>query len=86
MCFPLLQVTCRAVGIGSYLVRLGQRVIQVENAHVILTGSGALNKVETFLSLSLKLFFGPSVIKKMTETLADNTVSLSQSQHCTLCS
>lgn len=38
-------VTCRAVGIGSYLVRLGQRVIQVENAHVILTGSGALNKV-----------------------------------------
>lgn len=38
-------VTCRAVGIGSYLVRLGQRVIQVENAHVILTGAGALNKV-----------------------------------------
>lgn len=40
-----LQVTCRAVGIGSYLVRLGQRVIQVENAHLILTGAGALNKV-----------------------------------------
>ncbi|XP_073241070.1 acetyl-CoA carboxylase-like isoform X1 [Porites lutea] len=38
-------VTCRAVGIGSYLVRLGQRVIQVENAHLILTGAGALNKV-----------------------------------------
>ncbi|XP_020604828.1 acetyl-CoA carboxylase-like isoform X1 [Orbicella faveolata] len=38
-------VTCRAVGIGSYLVRLGQRVIQVDNAHIILTGAGALNKV-----------------------------------------
>ncbi|KAJ7391694.1 hypothetical protein OS493_017391 [Desmophyllum pertusum] len=38
-------VTCRAVGIGSYLVRLGQRVIQVDTAHLILTGAGALNKV-----------------------------------------
>ncbi|XP_039874960.1 acetyl-CoA carboxylase 2 isoform X7 [Simochromis diagramma] len=38
-------VTCRAIGIGAYLVRLGQRVIQVENSHIILTGSGALNKV-----------------------------------------
>ena len=39
------MVTCRAVGIGAYLVRLGQRVIQVENSHIILTGAGALNKV-----------------------------------------
>ncbi|CAO2644622.1 Acetyl-CoA carboxylase 1 [Lemmus lemmus] len=38
-------VTCRAIGIGAYLVRLGQRTIQVENSHVILTGAGALNKV-----------------------------------------
>uniref|UniRef100_A0A452R4T0 Acetyl-CoA carboxylase 1 n=1 Tax=Ursus americanus TaxID=9643 RepID=A0A452R4T0_URSAM len=38
-------VTCRAVGIGAYLVRLGQRVIQVENSHIILTGVSALNKV-----------------------------------------
>ncbi|CAD5117425.1 DgyrCDS6195 [Dimorphilus gyrociliatus] len=38
-------VTCRAVGIGAYLVRLGQRVVQTENAHIILTGAGALNKV-----------------------------------------
>ncbi|XP_055002917.1 acetyl-CoA carboxylase 2 isoform X1 [Sorex araneus] len=38
-------VTCRALGIGAYLVRLGQRVIQVENSHIILTGAGALNKV-----------------------------------------
>ncbi|NXI04732.1 ACAC carboxylase, partial [Pachycephala philippinensis] len=38
-------VTCRAIGIGAYLVRLGQRTIQVENSHIILTGFGALNKV-----------------------------------------
>ncbi|NXE25879.1 ACAC carboxylase, partial [Ardeotis kori] len=38
-------VTCRAIGIGAYLVRLGQRTIQVENSHIILTGYGALNKV-----------------------------------------
>uniref|UniRef100_A0A8C3KHH4 acetyl-CoA carboxylase n=1 Tax=Calidris pygmaea TaxID=425635 RepID=A0A8C3KHH4_9CHAR len=39
------MVTCRAIGIGAYLVRLGQRVIQVENSHIILTGVAALNKV-----------------------------------------
>nr|XP_060615214.1 acetyl-CoA carboxylase 2-like [Anolis sagrei ordinatus] len=39
------MVTCRAIGIGAYLVRLGQRVIQVENSHIILTGAAALNKV-----------------------------------------
>ncbi|XP_033618279.1 acetyl-CoA carboxylase 2 isoform X1 [Fukomys damarensis] len=39
------QVTCRSLGIGAYLVRLGQRVIQVENSHIILTGTRALNKV-----------------------------------------
>ncbi|OXB62162.1 hypothetical protein ASZ78_015344 [Callipepla squamata] len=39
------MVTCRAIGIGAYLVRLGQRVIQVENSHIILTGVTALNKV-----------------------------------------
>ncbi|GAB6029960.1 hypothetical protein CHUAL_005655 [Chamberlinius hualienensis] len=38
-------VTCRAIGIGAYLVRLGQRIIQVENSHIILTGAGALNKL-----------------------------------------
>ena len=40
------MVTCRAVGIGSYLVRLGQRVIQTEPSYVILTGYQALNKVK----------------------------------------
>ena len=39
------QVTCRAIGIGSYVVRLGQRIVQVDNSHIILTGAGALNKV-----------------------------------------
>ncbi len=38
-------MTCRAIGIGAYLVRLGQRIVQVENSHVILTGAVALNKV-----------------------------------------
>ncbi|XP_026475191.1 acetyl-CoA carboxylase isoform X2 [Ctenocephalides felis] len=39
------MVTCRAIGIGSYVVRLGQRVIQIENSHIILTGYSALNKL-----------------------------------------
>ncbi|RVE46271.1 hypothetical protein evm_009095 [Chilo suppressalis] len=38
-------VTCRAIGIGSYVVRLGHRVIQVESSYIILTGHAALNKV-----------------------------------------
>ncbi|XP_034186409.1 acetyl-CoA carboxylase isoform X5 [Osmia lignaria lignaria] len=38
-------VSCRAIGIGAYLVRLGQRVIQIENSHIILTGYKALNAV-----------------------------------------
>ncbi|XP_045508569.1 acetyl-CoA carboxylase isoform X2 [Colias croceus] len=38
-------VTCRAIGIGSYVVRLGHRVIQVESSYIILTGYMALNKV-----------------------------------------
>jgi len=31
-------VSSRAVGIGSYLARLGRRVVQLHNAHIILTG------------------------------------------------
>lgn len=38
-------VTCRAVGIGAYLARLSQRIVQAESSHLILTGAGALNKV-----------------------------------------
>lgn len=44
--FTLTYVTSRSVGIGAYLVRLGQRVIQKRtDAPIILTGFGALNKV-----------------------------------------
>ncbi|XP_055374657.1 acetyl-CoA carboxylase [Condylostylus longicornis] len=39
------MVSCRTIGIGSYLVRLGQRVIQIDNSHIILTGYAALNKL-----------------------------------------
>ena len=38
-------VSGRAIGIGSYLVRLSQRVIQVDNSAIILTGYSALNKL-----------------------------------------
>lgn len=51
-----MQVTCRAIGIGAYLVRLGQRVIQVENSHIILTGASALNKVRRELVLASGVF------------------------------
>lgn len=44
--FTITYVTARSVGIGAYLVRLGQRVIQKETAApIILTGYSALNKV-----------------------------------------
>ena len=39
------MVTCRSVGIGAYLVRLGQRAIQVEGQPIILTGAPAINKM-----------------------------------------
>lgn len=41
----ITMVTCRAIGIGSYLARLSQRVIQLENSHINLTGARALNKL-----------------------------------------
>ncbi|KYQ93773.1 acetyl-CoA carboxylase [Tieghemostelium lacteum] len=42
--FTISLVTGRSVGIGAYLVRLGQRTIQ-NDAPIILTGASALNKV-----------------------------------------
>ena len=33
------------LGIGTYLVRLSQRVVQVDNSSLILTGFTALNKL-----------------------------------------
>jgi acetyl-CoA carboxylase/biotin carboxylase 1 len=43
--FTLSYVTGRSVGIGAYLVRLGQRTIQMEVGPLILTGYNALNKL-----------------------------------------
>jgi acetyl-CoA carboxylase/biotin carboxylase 1 len=43
--FTLSYVTGRSVGIGAYLNRLGQRVIQMEKGPMILTGFSALNKL-----------------------------------------
>ncbi|TAQ87875.1 hypothetical protein B7494_g3801 [Chlorociboria aeruginascens] len=43
--FTITLVTCRSVGIGAYLVRLGQRAIQIEGQPIILTGAPALNKL-----------------------------------------
>jgi biotin carboxylase/acetyl-CoA carboxylase carboxyltransferase component/biotin carboxyl carrier protein len=44
--FTATVVTGRTVGIGAYLVRLGQRCIQKDDgAPIILTGSTALNKL-----------------------------------------
>lgn len=39
------MTTARTIGIGAYLVRLGQRVVQIENSAIILTGASALNKL-----------------------------------------
>lgn len=49
------MVTCRSIGIGSYVVRLGQRIIQIENSHIILTGYSALNKVSIGTKIQLVL-------------------------------
>ncbi|EMR08782.1 hypothetical protein PNEG_02952 [Pneumocystis murina B123] len=43
--FTITLVTCRSVGIGAYLVRLGQRTIQVEGHPIILTGISTINKL-----------------------------------------
>lgn len=43
--FTVNLVTGRSVGIGAYLVRLGQRIIQNQKSPIILTGAPALNKV-----------------------------------------
>lgn len=43
--FTVTLVTCRSVGIGAYLVRLGQRAVQIEGQPIILTGAGAINNL-----------------------------------------
>ncbi|ORY59295.1 acetyl-CoA carboxylase [Pseudomassariella vexata] len=43
--FTITLITCRSIGIGAYLVRLGQRAVQIEGQPIILTGAGALNNL-----------------------------------------
>lgn len=43
--FTITLISCRSVGIGAYLARLGQRVVQVAGHPIILTGCSALNKL-----------------------------------------
>ena len=43
--FTLSYVTGRSVGIGAYINRLAQRVVQMSNGPIILTGFSALNKL-----------------------------------------
>mmetsp|Transcript_3331 Transcript_3331/g.11867 ORF Transcript_3331/g.11867 Transcript_3331/m.11867 type:complete len:645 (+) Transcript_3331:397-2331(+) len=43
--FTLSYATGRSVGIGAYLMRLGQRVVQSRTGPMILTGYQALNKL-----------------------------------------
>lgn len=43
--FTATIVTGRSVGIGAYIARLEERVIQVEGSPMILTGYQALNKL-----------------------------------------
>eukprot|EP00045_Choanoeca_perplexa_P018135 m.279161 g.279161 ORF g.279161 m.279161 type:complete len:2306 (+) comp17727_c0_seq1:161-7078(+) len=61
--FTMTLVTCRSVGIGAYLVRLGHRTIQNERSHIILTGHGAINKLlgKEVYSSSLQLG-GPQIM------------------------
>lgn len=47
-------VSGRTVGIGAYLVRLGQRVIQVDASSIILTGTLLFS---FFFSFSLNFCF-----------------------------
>ncbi|KAI2617262.1 acetyl-CoA carboxylase [Hypomontagnella submonticulosa] len=43
--FTVTLITCRSIGIGAYLVRLGQRAVQIEGQPIILTGAQALNNL-----------------------------------------
>ena len=63
--FTLSYVTGRSVGIGAYLNRLGQRVIQMQQGPIILTGYSALNKLlgkEVSLTLNLSILLASCVM------------------------
>lgn len=44
--FTLTLVTCRSVGIGAYLVRLGQRAIQIEGQPIVSLTSSTLRTMQ----------------------------------------
>jgi acetyl-CoA carboxylase/biotin carboxylase 1 len=79
--FTLSYVTGRSVGIGAYLVRLGQRNIQMATGPMILTGYGALNKLlgrEVYTSndqLGGPQVMSPNGKEKMKETVRKMAVS-----------
>merc|ERR1711871_1066621 len=73
--FTLSYVTGRSVGIGAYLNRLGQRVIQMQQGPMILTGFQALNKLlgkEVYTSLDQ--LGGPQIMypNGITHEVVDN--------------
>jgi hypothetical protein len=62
--FTLTFATGRSVGIGAYLVRLGQRTIQrASSAPIILTGFKALNK-RTYCRASVYAAMHSSILLK----------------------
>jgi acetyl-CoA carboxylase/biotin carboxylase 1 len=69
--FTLTLVTGRSVGIGAYLVRLGQRTIQCAGSPIILTGAPAINKVlghqvyESNLQLGGPAIMGPNGVSHL---------------------
>ena len=74
--FTLTYVTGRSVGIGAYLVRLGQRTIQkAESAPILLTGYQALNKlIGSNVYTSNQQLGGPKVMyaNGVTHEIVDN--------------
>lgn len=61
--FTLTYVTGRSVGIGAYLCKLGERVIQKSDSPILLTGANALNSVmgQAYYKDNLEIG-GPSVM------------------------
>ena len=70
--FTLSYVTGRSVGIGAYLVRLGQRIIQKQDSPILLTGYVALNNL-----LGKSVYLSNDQIGGAMEVMMPNGVS-----HC----
>lgn len=68
--FTLSYVTGRSVGIGAYLIRLGQRVIQKTDSPILLTGYVALNNL-----LSKNVYFSNLQIGGADEVMMPNGVT-----------